>query len=243
MTRWHDLVPALRLLTELSDAVGAAHKAGITHRDIKPANVLLRGPSGPPVVADFGICYIEDGERRTLVDEAVGARLYIAPELEDGRADRVSPRSDVYSLGKLLYRLLNGSRLFSREQHRAESWDLVKLQGDVRLEHINRLLDRMITHSPDDRFQHAGEAADAVRDVLRLIEGGFNVVSGTLPQQCRYCGQGQYHRAPSNTTTDISNFGLNPVGSAGWVFLVCDYCGHVELFRRKEARAASLWDR
>jgi serine/threonine protein kinase len=57
----------------------------IIHRDLKPANILLRSSGGPPVVADFGLCYIEDGERHTLTEEAIGPRLFIAPELEDGR--------------------------------------------------------------------------------------------------------------------------------------------------------------
>src|SRR5262245_66381065 len=57
----------------------------------------------------FGICFIDDdGTRITLFDEAVGARRYTAPELEDGRADDVTPSADVYSLGKILYWLMAG---------------------------------------------------------------------------------------------------------------------------------------
>lgn len=233
---------ALEFVAEVADAVGTAHAAGITHRDLKPANILLRRPWGPPVVADFGICYVEDDERKTLVDEAVGPRLYMAPELEDGRADEVGPGSDVYSLGKVLYWLLHGERALSREQHRAARWDLVNFKKDGTMEHVNRLLDRMIVADPSRRLQNGKQVASAIREVVRLIKGGYNVVSGKIPQPCRYCGQGQYQRAPSNSTNDISNFGLNPVGAPSWLFLVCDYCGHVELFRREHAKAASLWD-
>jgi eukaryotic-like serine/threonine-protein kinase len=103
-----DPLAALDLFVQICDGVAAAHERGIVHRDLKPANVLLRGTSGQAVVADFGIVYLADNERLTATAEAVGARHFIAPELADGRSDSVDPRSDVYSLGKLLYWLLAG---------------------------------------------------------------------------------------------------------------------------------------
>jgi len=86
---------AFRLFDEICQGVVAAHNAGIIHRDLKPANIFLRSRLGPAVVGDFGICYVlDDGTRLTITDEAVGARLFIAPELEDGRAQLVSEKSD-----------------------------------------------------------------------------------------------------------------------------------------------------
>ncbi len=98
----------LELLIDIANGLAHAHANGIVHRDIKPANLLLSGAPALPVIADFGICYVVDGDRMTLTDEAVGPRLFVAPELEDGRAEQVSARSDVYTLGKLLYWLLKG---------------------------------------------------------------------------------------------------------------------------------------
>ena len=75
-----------------------------------------------------GICFIaDDGTRITLTDEAVGARRYTAPELEDGRAEDVTAAADVYSLGKVLYWLMAG-RVFDREKHRDPRFDLTKDQ-------------------------------------------------------------------------------------------------------------------
>ena len=111
-------VDALEVFLQVCKGVVYAHSNKIIHRDLKPENIFLREKSGPAVVGDFGICYIEDdGSRFTLTEEAVGPRLYIAPELEDGKIDKVSDKSDVYSLGKLLYWLICG-QVFSREKYR-----------------------------------------------------------------------------------------------------------------------------
>jgi serine/threonine protein kinase len=106
----------LHIFKQICEGVAYAHEKRITHRDLKPENIFLR-ENFSPVVGDFGICFIDSGgERFTLLDEAVGPRLYIAPELEDGIAETIRPSSDVYSLGKILYWLITG-RIFSREKH------------------------------------------------------------------------------------------------------------------------------
>ena len=80
-------IERLQLFRAICDGVGYAHSQGIIHRDLKPDNIFLHKDGKTPVVGDFGICFIsEEGERFTLTDEAVGARRFTAPELEDGRA-------------------------------------------------------------------------------------------------------------------------------------------------------------
>lgn len=136
---------ALELFNQICEGVSFAHGMGIIHRDIKPSNIFLRNEEGPAVIGDFGICYVEqDGSRITLTEEAVGPRLFIAPELEDGRLADISPKSDIYSLGKILYWLLSGGRIFSREKHREVQFDL-KGRNDtlptgwnnIYMEHVN----------------------------------------------------------------------------------------------------------
>ena len=128
---WNESFPsaALDLFIEICEGVAYCHDNGVIHRDLKPANVFLRTTEGPAVVGDFGLCQLHSGgERVTLIDEAVGPRHYRAPELEDARVDQASPRSDSYSLGKILYWLLSGGRIFSREKHREREWDLVDIR-------------------------------------------------------------------------------------------------------------------
>lgn len=124
-------IERLQLFRAICDGVGYAHSQGIIHRDLKPDNIFLHKDGKTPVVGDFGICFIsEEGTRFTLTDEAVGARRFTAPELEDGRAGQVSARSDVYSLGKILYWLF-AKRVFDREKHREPQWSLTNKQQDL----------------------------------------------------------------------------------------------------------------
>ena len=247
-SRWaDDPVRTLELFAEICDGVAAAHlrKAGpIVHRDIKPENVLLRTPNGPPVVGDFGIAYVEGGEleRMTETQEAAGARLYIAPELEDGRADQVQPRSDVYSLGKLLYWMLSGGRIFAREQHRTPKWNLLDRFDDNRYEHVNRLLDEMITHDSEDRFRDASLAAAAVRDVANLFKIGALALGPGLKQSCDFCKQGTYVDVPVSHGVDHRNFfGVARLSGAMWRVLVCSECGNVQTFRVDLAKRRGEW--
>lgn len=237
-----DPLRALRLFEEICEGVRAAHQAGIVHRDLKPENILLRGRFGPPVVADFGICHIEDGERVTLTEEAVGPRLYMAPELEDGRADEVHPTSDVYSLGKVLWTMLSGRQVFSREKHRDPSNDLVQLLHRDSMEHVNRLLDRMIVASPDDRLPDAAEVIGSVRRVIDLITYDYRAVSAKLKQRCTYCGEGIYRTVAKEHDVSVRNFGIELVGKPDWRILVCETCGHVELFRIEKATRRDWWE-
>lgn len=81
---------AFEVFEQICAGVSFAHSREIVHRDLKPANIFLRGPEGPAVVGDFGICFVDDlGHRMTLTEEAGGARFYMAPELEDGRLDKI----------------------------------------------------------------------------------------------------------------------------------------------------------
>lgn len=104
---------ALRIACEVADALGYAHERGVAHRDIKPENILLE--RGHAVVADFGIAraLAETGaERLTDTGLAIGTPLYMSPEQAVGDAS-VDGRSDLYSLGCVLYEMLTGKPPFT----------------------------------------------------------------------------------------------------------------------------------
>lgn len=247
-SRWAgDPVRTLELFAEICDGVAAAHLhpgGPIVHRDLKPENVLLRSSDGPAVVADFGIAYVDNGERErlTATDEAVGARLFIAPELADGRADEVQPWSDVYSLGKLLFWMLNGGRIFDREQHRSDRWNLLKKYGSNSFEHVNRLLDKMVQLDPRARYRNAQEAAGAARYVADLLQRGARALGPDLRQSCDFCKQGEYNAVDVRDAVGYHNFvGTYPITGARWRILVCDQCGHVQWFRIEKAKGRQAW--
>ena len=241
-------VQTLKLFQDICAGVAFAHSQGIIHRDIKPDNIFLREISESPVVGDFGICLLEKtDERMTLTEEAVGPRLYMAPEVEDGRLDKVKPEVDCYSLGKLLYWLLSGGKMFSREKHREVKCDLTGRDEDsilgwnnIYMEHVNRLLDKMINHNPSDRFS-VSTIIILTRRVSRLVEKEYNPVDPNIKQLCTYCGEGFYVQQVKSNVTQVRNFGLSPVGGSDWRIYTCIECGHVQAFRADLAKRIDRW--
>ncbi|MCG3135663.1 MAG: Serine/threonine-protein kinase PknD [Planctomycetes bacterium] len=104
---------AARIVERVAEALQYAHDCGVVHRDVKPANILL-APDGRPLLADFGLARV-DGSGGTLTTrgDILGTPAYISPEQARGDSDAVGPRSDIYSLGAVLYELLAGRPPFS----------------------------------------------------------------------------------------------------------------------------------
>lgn len=233
----------IQTFLQICRGLQAAHDIGIVHRDIKPENVFVR-EGGSVALGDFGLCHDQaEDVRLTANSEAVGSRYFIAPEYEDGRAEQVTHAGDIYSLGKLLYWLLSGGGVFSREKFREERFDLrtVVKSGepvlDQLMEHFNVVLDKMITVRPEDRIP--------IKEVLRLVQRAERcwTLEYALPKNrtavsfglCRHCGQGDYVKCSDSP----DNFGIQQRGQQTLWILVCNWCGHVELFRPDQTLAES----
>jgi len=246
---WQDNpVKALGIFQQICRGVAYAHAQNIIHRDLKPDNIFLRATGGPAVVGDFGICYLlEDGTRLTLTEEAVGPRIFMAPELEDGRLEAISDKSDTYALGKILYWLLSGGKIFSREKHRDPQWDLKGKNPDtllgwdnIYLEHVNRLLDLMIVYEPEGR-RSVENILTLSTQVTRLVQKEFPPISKDIARPCTYCGVGYYVKRASDNT-DVYNFGFTPVGNPNWRIFTCNECGHMQAFRVDMAKKKEWWE-
>jgi len=237
---------------EICRAVGYAHEHGVVHRDLKPENILL-ADDGSPVIADFGLCFFKDaeGERVTETLEVVGSRFFKPPEMEDGRAEKVTPVGDVYSLGKLLYWIFAGKR-FEREKHNEPLFDLRNKEPRIAHALLYQLLDRAIVLEPGRRFFRDGNelAKDAETQAMRMAMDA-HVLDVSVPQPCHYCRGGNYkirvdprwwipamYPRPEQTPGEWRHFAEQMSRRYGLAFnpdtpslvLQCEYCGNVQVF-------------
>jgi serine/threonine-protein kinase len=153
---------ALRLASEVADALDTAHRHGVVHRDIKPENVLLS--EGHAMVADFGIARAIQklGGATTPIGSVLGTPLYMSPEQAVGSGE-VDARSDIYSLACVLYEMLAGQPPFSGptvesvvQQHLTlQPRPVTALRPSVP-EPVARVLAQALSKTPADRFSDAG---------------------------------------------------------------------------------------
>ncbi len=157
---------------QVAETLEYAHKKGIIHRDIKPANIML-GPDGQVKITDFGIARIEDlsATQQTMAGEILGTPIYMSPEQATGQT--VDGRSDLYSLGVILYELIVGKRPFQGANlaviFRAITQDTPAAPAMVR-NSVSQALSDMIMKglekTPDKRFQDGKAMAGALKACL-----------------------------------------------------------------------------
>lgn len=160
---------AAQVVRTVARAIQSAHEAGIVHRDLKPSNIMI-DESGEPVVMDFGLASrAADSEAGiTQSNEMIGSPAYMAPEQVRTDHSRVGPRTDVYALGVILYELLTGRRPFEGRGMsvlgQISSGQKPPLPSE--LANVSKRLEEIclkaMAHRIDDRYQTAGELADAL---------------------------------------------------------------------------------
>jgi serine/threonine-protein kinase len=174
---------------QLARALDYAHKRGIIHRDVKPGNIMLVANTTTVKVADFGICRIDAGDsaeltQHTALGDVLGTPNYMSPEQVMGQ--KVDARSDLYSAGVVLYKLLTGSLPFEGDSiitvavkiAQTEAPNIEKLRGDVPLA-LRRVVERALRKQPDKRFQTGEEMAQALSAVAReLVEAEERRIAG-----------------------------------------------------------------
>jgi len=167
---------AVALVAEVAEALDHAHARGIVHRDVKPGNVMI-DPSGRARVTDFGIARIGD-ESRTLPGEVLGTPNFMSPE--QLRGERVDGRSDLFSLGSVLYQALTGRPPFAAEHVGAVTHAVAHVEPEPpssKVEGIPRAVDRVVARAlakdRERRFATGREMADALRALLGEADSGF----------------------------------------------------------------------
>jgi len=158
-----ELDSPLTVIRDISSALKHASASGIIHRDVKPGNILFRS-DGAAVLTDFGIAKGEDSETQfTQVGFTVGSPAYMSLEQRIGAA--LDARSDLYSLGVVLYEMLTGEKPFSGKSNEAIAYaqnkDPVPRLPDA-LATYQDIINRLLARNPDDRYPDAQALIEAI---------------------------------------------------------------------------------
>lgn len=180
-----DVTDILRIGHQVAAGLAAAHAQGLVHRDVKPANILLERSVERVMLTDFGLARAVDDASLTRSGLIAGTPQYMSPE--QARGDVIDVRSDLFSLGSVLYSACTGRPPFRGESTygilRRVSDDTPRRIRDINSRiplWLEAVVERLMQKSPGDRFSSAAEVEDLLRDCLAHVQ---NPVANRLPDR------------------------------------------------------------
>jgi tetratricopeptide (TPR) repeat protein len=163
-----------RLVVQVADAMQAAHDAGVIHRDLKPANLLV-GEDDRPRVTDFGLARVADEAALSMTGEVAGTYYYMSPEQVAGRRMGLDHRTDIFSLGVILYELLTLCRPFEGDTTEQIAHKILVTEPPPPTELRSRIprdlaviCGKAMEKDPAQRY---GSMAELATDLRRFLEG------------------------------------------------------------------------
>ncbi|MEZ5942179.1 MAG: protein kinase [Planctomycetaceae bacterium] len=169
------LTEILRISRQIAEGLAAAHKQGLIHRDIKPANILLENGVERVKITDFGLARAVDDVSMTRTGEIAGTPQFMSPE--QARGERVDQRSDLFSLGCVMYAMCTGRSPFRATSYAASVHHVVNSPPRP-IEEINpeipdwlaAVVARLLSKNPDERPQTADEVAQQMEHFLSAVQ-------------------------------------------------------------------------
>jgi predicted Ser/Thr protein kinase len=165
---------AVRIAAATASGLAAAHESSLIHRDVKPGNILIEEPSGRVLLTDFGLARLTDDVKLTQTGLVAGTPLYMSPE--QARGESVDHRSDLFSLGSVLYAMLSGTPPFPgssplgvlKQVTDDEPRPIQEHNGAVP-DSLAHVLERLLEKDPANRFTSASAAAAALTEELQKL--------------------------------------------------------------------------
>jgi len=191
------LVEILRIGMQAASGLAAAHAQGLVHRDVKPANILLADGVERVKLTDFGLARAGDDASLTRTGIIAGTPQYMSPE--QARGESVDQRSDLFSLGSVLYAMCTGRAPFRAETSYGvlrritdeEPRPIGEINPDIP-EWLSQIIAKLMSKEPGDRFESASEVAELLEECLAHVQQPTAV---PLPKSRLFAGRNQPHRA------------------------------------------------
>lgn len=162
---------ALSIAYDISNGLAHAHGRGMVHRDIKPANIMI-GYDGTVKIADFGLAQAQDLTSVTITGSIVGTPAYMSPEQATGK--KVDNRTDVFSLGVVMYEMITGGKPFCGENYSSVIHEIITVKPPKPLEanplinkEINDVIEKMLEKDLDHRYHDISEVSEIVHSYLK----------------------------------------------------------------------------
>src|SRR5919109_4545143 len=216
-----------KLFTQLTDALSYAHSHGVVHRDLKPANALVDS-QGNIFLTDFGIAKLLESAspRLTQTDAIMGTPAYISPEQAQGQP--VDQRSDIYSLGIILYEMVTGSVPFVAETPLAVLFKHISdplpppssVKPDVSPA-IEQVILKALAKNPEDRFATAAEFLAAWKRALETKDTMQQAPESVTVPPSRTSSGERIQQKPVPATKTTSKSGMPAIGIIGCLVGAC----------------------
>ncbi len=175
----------LDMVIQIGEGLKAAHKKGIIHRDIKPDNIML-ADDGPAKIMDFGLAKLGGASKLTKTHSTLGTLFYMSPEQVQGL--EVDQRSDIFSLGAVLYEMVAGRRPFRGEHEAAVIYSILNESPEPMVRYkanvpdaLGRVVEKALSKDRDHRYQHVDDMIADIKSIKLMLTAGSHQLE-TQPQ-------------------------------------------------------------